>query len=264
MTKNLIYKKHKKLKMKTNTKKYGRIALLGVLIVGIVLISGCEEDLKEKLPTEQLIEKPAPAPIIDKGLVAYYPFDGDTKDHTENGNNATNHGATFVSGIKGKALNFDGVDFVSAPVNINPDVMPQMTMAVWVKPDDGSPIRQVISHDDVGYDRSLGIDRRGGGTGWSAFCGSGSVLGYCPVEVGKWTFIAAVYDQDAGTVKLYVNGAMYKKEGTLGAGQDRICIGANPSFREYFSGVIDEVKIYNRALSADELKSLYEQIQRDL
>lgn len=244
--------------MKTNTKRYGMMALLGVLIVGIILISGCVDDSEKEYATEQPAEEHAPAPIIDKGLVADYSFDGDTKDHSENGNHATNHGATFVSGIKGKALDFDGVDFVSAPVNINPDVMPQMTMAVWVKPDDGSPIRQVISHDDGGYGRSLGIDRRGGGTGWSAFCGSGSVLGYCPVEVGKWTFIAAVYDQDAGTVKLYVNGAIYKKEGTLGAGQERICIGANPSFMEYFSGVIDEVKIYNRALSADELKSLYE------
>ncbi len=44
-------------------------------------------------------------------------------------------------------------DYASAPVNINPDVMPQMTMVAWVRPDDGSPIRQVISHDNGGYDR---------------------------------------------------------------------------------------------------------------
>ena len=50
--------------------------------------------------------------------------------------------------------------------------MPQVTMVAWVRPDDGSPIKQVISHDHGGYDRSLGIDSRGGGVGWSAFSGS--------------------------------------------------------------------------------------------
>jgi len=131
----------------------------------------------------------------ETGLVAYYPFDGDTNDHSGNGNDGTTHGATFVSGTSGQALSFDGVDdYVSALVNINPDVMPQMTMAAWVRPDDGSPIRQVISHDNGGYARSLGIDHRGGGTGWSAFSGSGSVLGYHPVTIGEWVFVAAVYD----------------------------------------------------------------------
>jgi len=201
----------------------------------------------------------AAPPTTEAGLAAYYTFDGDTEDHSGNGNHATNNGATFVSGHSGQALNFDGTDdFVTAPVDINPDVMPQMTMSAWVKPADGSPIRLVISHDAGGYDRSLGIDKRGGGTGWSAFAGTGAVLGYHPVEVGEWAFIAVAYDQNAGTVKLYVNGAMYEKEGTLGAGQKQVCIGSNPSFRELFSGVIDEVKIYDYALSNAELNSLRE------
>ena len=196
----------------------------------------------------------------EAGLVAYYPFDGDTSDHSGNGNDGTNHGATFVSGTSGQALSFDGADdYVSAPVNINPDVMPQMTMVAWVKPDEGSPIRQVISHDHGGYDRSLGIDSRGGGTGWSAFSGSGSVLGYHPVTIGEWVFIAAVYDQNAETVKLFVNGALINEEkGSLGTGWEYLYIGDNPSYNEHFSGIIDEVKIYNYALSAAEIKSLYE------
>ena len=140
--------------------------------------------------------------------------------------------------------------------------MPQMTMAAWVKPDDGSPIRQIISHDNSGYDRAMGIDKRGGGTGWSAFCGSGAVLGYHPVAVGEWAFIAAVYDQDAGTVKLYVDGATYEKEGKIvGGGREYIMIGSSgsPEFPvECFSGVIDEVKIYDYALSNEELSSLRE------
>ena len=200
-----------------------------------------------------------PPPTAEAGLVAYYPFDGDLVDHSGNVNNSTNNGATFVSGYKGQALCFDGVqDFVSAPVNINPDVMPQMTMIAWARSNSTSN-GWVISHDNGGYDRTLTIDTRGGGPGWSAFSGSKGVLGYSPVTIGDWTFLAAVYDQDVETVKLYVNGVLIcEGEGKLGPGWEHIQIGSNPSHGRYFSGAIDEVRIYNRTLSADEIKALYE------
>jgi len=51
-------------KMKTNTKKYGMLALLGVLIVGIVLISGCVQESGEESATEQPAEEPAGEPSV--------------------------------------------------------------------------------------------------------------------------------------------------------------------------------------------------------
>ncbi|RCV64712.1 Concanavalin A-like lectin [Methanophagales archaeon] len=198
-------------------------------------------------------------PTTEVGLVAYYPFDGDLVDHFGTVNNSTNHGATFVPGYKGQALCFDGLDdYVSAPVNINPDVMPQMTMSAWALSNSTSK-GTVISCDAGGYDRTINIDSRGGGTGWSAFSGSKGVLGYCPVTIGDWSFVAAVYDQDAETVKLYVNGTLInEEEGMLGPGWNYTYIGSNPSHRQYFSGTIDEVRIYNRTLSTEEIKTLYE------
>ena len=50
--------------MKTNTKKYGMTALLGVLIVGIVLISGCVDDSEKEYATEQPAEEPAGEPSV--------------------------------------------------------------------------------------------------------------------------------------------------------------------------------------------------------
>ena len=61
MTKNLIYKNKK---MKTNTKKYGMMALLGVLIVGIVLISGCVQESGEESATEQPAGEPTGEPSV--------------------------------------------------------------------------------------------------------------------------------------------------------------------------------------------------------
>ncbi|MBN1191089.1 MAG: hypothetical protein JXA46_15135 [Dehalococcoidales bacterium] len=191
------------------------------------------------------------------GLVAYYPFNGDEKDYSGNSYHGTNKGAAFIEGFSGQALSFDGKDdYVSAPVNINPGVMPQMTMTAWVRAKNDSPSRQVISHDNGSYDRSIGIDYRGGGTGWSCFSGSGSVLGYEKVVLGEWVFIATVYDQTAAKVRLYVNEATHEETGTLGSGWDYINIGRNPSFGEYFAGDIDDVRIYDRALSADEVDSI--------
>jgi hypothetical protein len=194
---------------------------------------------------------------VSRGLVAYYPFEGNADDQSGNGNHGTNNGATFVSGVSGgRALELDGkADYVLAPVNINPEVMPQLTMTAWVRPDTASGV--VMSVDNGGYDRSVHVDNRGGGTGWSAFSGSGGVLGYSPVAVGEWVFLAVVYDQNAETVKLYVNDRVYEEQGRLGSGWEDAYIGKSPSFGSYFSGSIDEVRVYNYALTQSEINALY-------
>jgi hypothetical protein len=162
--------------------------------------------------------------------------------------------ATLTQGFEGQAYNFDGSNnYIQANVNINPSVHPQLTMGAWVKADSANPIRQIISHDNSDYDRSLGIDSRGGGNGWSTFAGSGSVLGFKPVNIGEWVFLASVYDQTAGTVTLYVNNETFTKAGTLGTGWNFIRIGSNPSYGEFFDGIIDNVFVYNKALNSTEI-----------
>lgn len=226
-----------------------------------------DEEVPETKPETEIKEngennEEEAASVVEEGLVAYYPFNKDTKDYSEEGNDGTNYGAVFVEGKNGKALSFDGKDnFVYAPVNINPIPMPQMTMAAWVKTEDDTKIRKAICHDNSGYDRCIGIDNRQGGEGWSCFAGDGKILGYDAITIDKWTFIAAVYDQMAGTVKLFVDGSTYEKKAKLvGGGNEFILIGANGSTtlqREYFMGAIDEVRIYDYALSEKELNSLY-------
>jgi hypothetical protein len=194
-------------------------------------------------------------------LVAYYPFDANANDASGNGNNATVNGATLTTdkfGNKNGAYLFDGAnDYITAPVDINPSTMPQMTIVAWARADNGSPFKQVVSHDNGGYDRSLDIDSRGGGTGWSAFCGSGGVSGFHPITLGEWVFLAVVYDQNAGTVQLRVNDTTYEKAGVLGSGYSTFLIGSNPRYGEYFKGAIDEVRIYDHALSDSEITALF-------
>lgn len=134
-------------------------------------------------------------------------------------------------------------------------------MTAWARYDgsagSGGPY-QVISHDDGGYDRSMGINyRSAGGVGWSAFAGNSAVLGAEPVVNGQWVFLAVVYDQLAKTVTYYINGIRKFVDNTeLGEGHRFLYLGSNPSHGEYFTGAIDEVRIYGRALSADEVQRL--------
>jgi len=191
-------------------------------------------------------------------LIAYFPFDGNANDATGNGYDGTVRGATLTSdGYARSAYLFDGTDdYIEVPLNINPSNLPSLTMGAWVNASKTSPIRQIISHDDGNYDRSLGIDSRGGSTGWSAFSGSGRVLGAFPAHTGKWTFVAVAYDQNAQTVMLYVDGQTMSETGELGNGNSILRIGSNPGFGEYFSGTIDEVFFYDEALTKEQLDDI--------
>ena len=129
-------------------------------------------------------------------------------------------------------------------------------MGGWVRSFSDWPpvIQQIISHDNGGYDRSLGIDWRGGGTGWSAFCGEGGVLGAVPNIVSQWTFVAVVYDQNAQTVRLQVDDMVLTKTGvTLGSGENQLFIDANPIFSEIFEGAVDNVFVFGDALTDHQL-----------
>ncbi len=191
-------------------------------------------------------------------LIAYFPFDGNAKDTTGNGHDGTVYGALLTSeGYKGSAYQFDGTDdYIYVPLNINPSTMMSLTMGAWVKASNASPIRQIISHDNGGYDRSLGIDYRGGSTGWSAFSGTGGVLGAFPVTIEQWTFVAVVYDESSQNVMLYVDGQSMSEIGDLSDGNNFLYIGSNPGFGEYFQGTIDEVFFFDEALTKSQLDNI--------
>lgn len=194
-------------------------------------------------------------------LIAYLPFAGDASDATGHGHNGTVVNATYTptgyGGGLGGAYVFNSAYIELPTLDINPSTYPQLTMGAWVVASDVSPVRQIISQDDGGYDRSLGLDTRGGVNGWSSFTGSGGVVGSEAASIGVWTFVAIVYDQTAGTATLYVNGNAYTQTGVAsGYGWGFTRIGMNPSFGEYFSGTIDEVFFFSAALNRAQVDNI--------
>jgi len=196
-------------------------------------------------------------------LLGFYPLDGSACDASGNGRNgtATNGAMPVNDGIENGAYRFDPTDtvgdFISVPVDINPSAQPKLTMGLWARSNSTSG-GTALSHDSGGFDRTIDIDFRGGGTGWSAFSGTGGVLGFVPVQTGEWTFLAAVYDQVAATVTLYVEDKIFTESGTLGAGNTSLRIGSNP-FGDFFNGSIDNVFVFGSALGAAQI----DEIRRD-
>ena len=105
----------------------------------------------------------------------------------------------------------------------------------------------------------------------AGYCGDGSPLGgfnegtditVCqpsPLPINTWTHLAVTYN--GSTLTLYRNGvavATSNVSGTLSPTTGTLQIGAS-QFGEYFKGLIDEVRIYNRALSDTEIQALYQQ-----
>ena len=159
-------------------------------------------------------------------------------------------------GNPNSAFQFKGDQGLPVEFNLNPDALPQCTLVTWARYT-GEPggVQQVISHDDGGYDRSLGLDDRGGQWGWSCFAGNQGVLGGFPVRTGEWTFLAVVYDGNKTT--LYAGEQKAEvADAQLGSGQETLNLGANPSYGEYFTGDVEPVMVFDRALTEEEVRAL--------
>jgi hypothetical protein len=227
----------------------GRVLAMGGLVVSQTIDVVTSAELYEPVPPPKAGLPP---------LVAFYPFDGNARDLSGNARHGTVFGAPLVvsHGYEGQAYSFNGAgDYITVPVNINPGKLPKLTMGCWARTAAATPPNQaVLSHDNGGFGRALGTDFRGGGIGWSAFCGSGSVLGAVPAVQGAWTFMAVTYDQQAQTVKLQVDDMVLTKTGvSLGQGLDQLVIGASPAFNVFFKGVIDNVFIFGDVLTDQQL-----------
>ena len=247
-----------------------------VLILGLVL-TGCSllSNVGQVPATEQsgipYLPKGMPFPIA-ANLVALWHFDensGTTAyDSTENYNDGTIYGApSWVDGKLGKALSFDGNDYVMVPDSslLEPD---RITVEAWVK-SSGTPgsYKYIVSKylpTKPGSYSSYGLYTANSG-GLRFYIGLSSIGVLSPdagpgVWDGNWHHVAGTYDGSA--VKLYVDGEQVTGTGSTTSdihyeGTGNLFIGAYTTASLCFSGTIDEVRIWDGALTADEILYSY-------
>ncbi len=203
--------------------------------------------------------KPETAP---PGLVLGYGFEetsgATATDVTPLKNNGTISGATSTaSGKFGRALSFDGTnDKVDVPDASSLDLTTGMTLEAWVKPTTNASWRTAILKERGTNDLAYALYTSNGSKPRAEnFTGvENTAAGTSALPLNTWSHLAATYD---GTnLRFYVNGVLVTTKATSGAMPNTanpLRIGGNAIWGEYFSGLIDEVRVYNRALSASEL-----------
>jgi hypothetical protein len=193
---------------------------------------------------------------IDNSLVAYYPFNGNANDLTSNGRNLAVYDETNL--IAGKdnssnsAYSFDGVgDYLEYTTDI--PSFDNYTISLWAKPASAGTYEAMFSsYNDSGKGFQIDLD---GSNFRIRIAGGGSLVLGTALLNGDWTFIAFTYD---GTNSIgYMNDNITESDPGGTTEFNRFRIGKNRNGNTYFAGAIDELRIYNRALTASEISSLY-------
>jgi hypothetical protein len=212
------------------------------------------------------------------GLVLWLPMDEGSGtiayDYSGYGNNGTLYnGSTicggidacplWVDGVVGKAISFDGVDDYVRANTIN---VPYLTISAWVKwftffPDGTG--HAIVSNSNYAADGYMLYQATGSPYNRiQAFVYTSSIVMLASnslLDINKWYHVVLTYD--GSYIKLYINGVLDKQvaqSGTIKTTTNPFLIGSTyTTTGAKFNGIIDEVMIFNRALSDDEIKQLY-------
>src|SRR6516162_5197923 len=198
------------------------------------------------------------------GLVAAFGFDegsgSSVADASGNGNTGTISGATWVAAGKfGKALQFNGT---SARVNV-PDaaslhLTTGLTLEAWVNPSTVSNVwRDVIYKGNDNYYLE-GTSANGSKPDGGLIAGGtyADAYGTAALPANTWSYLAETYD--GSTLRLYVNGtqvASTAHTGSIATSTNQLQIGGDSLYGQHFAGLIDEVRVYNVALTVAQIQT---------
>jgi chitodextrinase len=199
------------------------------------------------------------------GPVAAYSFDQGSgsvlADQSGNGNGGSISGALWSgSGRFGSALSFDGVDDVVTVADAPElDLSSSLTVEAWVRPSALGFWKTVVMKEQPGnLSYGLFADSDSAQPAGNLHSGSQQIVrGSSAVPLNTWTHLATTYD--GATMRIFVNGVLAGSRAQTGAvtvGNGVLRIGGNSVYsNEYFQGLLDEVRVYDRALAASEIQT---------
>ena len=206
---------------------------------------------------------------LQNGLVGYWPFCGNANDASGNGNNGTVNGATLTTdrfGNVNSAYSFDGVgNYVNVLDANSLDFSNNFTLSGWYQTNDINQTDQTI----IGKGRAIS------GTGYHLLVNTslnlmqfgynnnvingGATTPATPSNLSGWHFLTGTYDGSAA--KIFIDGILLNSVYEVYSLQNSsipLNIGRETSgLGRYFNGKLDDIAIYNRALSASEVQQLY-------
>jgi hypothetical protein len=219
----------------------------------------------------------AAEPKSEPGLVAHFPLDsdGDSSDGAFKASTVADvtFGAAGANGATGTSASFNGSSSMIQhdwSADLNPEG--SFTLALWARSDGGagawnSPVtsRHDLYNEGEASQGYLIYDNNPSGV-WTFWSGNGDVAGNWQildgpaVNIGEWDHLAIVYDSEAEMKKLYVNGELEVESNDIVAPNDTtpLNIGAGADFGGtfWFEGDIDDIGLWNLALSQEEIQDV--------
>jgi hypothetical protein len=213
-----------------------------------------------------------PSYVPTNGLVGWWPFNGNANDESGNGNNGTPMNGVALTtdrfGSVNKAYNFDGLDNYIVTQNSNISGITSRTYSIWFN-SFGSNLNQIL------------VDEGGTvcGSGFAVLCTSSNKIRFdnscSPKEfnqnynLSNWHHVVIVFDNSLGVnlnaVNCYLNGVLVNNSQIIGSysintgNSVPLTIGKSRlSNDQYFKGDIDDIGIWDRALTQSEITSLYQ------
>lgn len=200
--------------------------------------------------------------IVTEGLIGYWSFDRTTitdktvEDIWGNNDGTINGDPKIVEGKVGEALEFDGIDdFVETTPSATLSLTDAGTLEAWIKGTGTSMEIARIIQTGVDNGIEIGINNAGYGS-VSAVLGPWiNATSTYTINDDKWYYIAAVFS--GAKLSLYVDGELNEEASGVDnlnmQTESRIVIGQHPLASNFFDGLIDEVRVYNRALDEKEI-----------
>jgi hypothetical protein len=238
---------------------------------GTHVLSAIARDAAGNTTTSATVSVTVNNSTVVPGLVASYNFDegsGATlTDRSGNGNNGTIANATWVTGKYGGALQFNGTtSLVTVANSASLNLTAGMTLEAWIDPTSlSSPAagwdaviakEHINSSNDVAYALYAG---QGANTppGGHVLVGTKDygTTGGSALTLNQWAFLSVTFD--GTTLRTYLNGTQISSRsvsGKIATTSDPLTIGGDWD-NEMFSGLIDNIRIYNVALTASQIQT---------
>lgn len=221
------------------------------------------------------------ATVPPSGQVGWWPGDGSADDISGNANNGSlNNGAGFAPAEDGQGFTLGGNQFVSVNDSAVLNLTSQLGFEAWVYPasdDNGQVMAAIVNKElngsSIQYEFARKMSRvcpNGGGIAQGNFalylsgvsglpndCG-GWVDGGAALPLNTWSHIAVTYD--GSNIRSYVNGTLARTiaaGGSISVTTGQLRFGGRSANLEYWLGNIDEVSLYNRAITQSEITSIY-------
>ena len=211
-----------------------------------------------------------PSYIPSNGLVGWWPFNGNAEDESANTNDGIVNGATLESdrfGTLNSAYIFDGINDYIICSNYNIPTTTNISISVWIKPFQNNGIAEFIclgSPASTTWGTMAGTDWNGSpyqtmnyGRGCS---GTGVSNVAVSPNINNWQHITFVSTGDGGICSVYVNGNFIgqSNNGTIGScTSSNLYFGVDIFGPNFINCVLDDIGIWNRALTQEEVSNLY-------